>query len=140
MRRAWWRSLAWLRNSRECVFSPRLPAVRWATGPMKALPWLSDTLRRLNPRERRVVLGGALVSATALLIVLLGLPLAHHWAVREATYTASREKWQRLAALTASTDGLRRAVDVRKGADAAGEARLVTGETPALAASALQGL
>lgn len=107
---------------------------------MKALPWLSDTLRRLNPRERRVVLGGALVSATALLIVLLGLPLAHHWAVREATYTASREKWQRLAALTASTDGLRRAVDARKGADAAGEARLVTGATPALAASALQGL
>src|SRR6267143_3694222 len=118
MLRAWWRCSAGPRNSRRCAFCPRQPAPRWATGPMKALPWLSDTLRRLHPRERRVVLGGALVSATALLIVLLGLPLAHHWAVREATYTASREKWQRLAALTASTDGLRRAVDARKGADA----------------------
>src|SRR6267143_774183 len=66
MRRAWWRSSARLRNSRRCAFAPRQPARRWATGPMKTLPWLFDTLRRLNPRERRVVLGGALVSATAL--------------------------------------------------------------------------
>src|SRR5438309_2116498 len=107
---------------------------------MKALPWLSDTLRRLNPRERRVVLGGALVSATALVLVLLGLPLAHHWAVREAAYTVNREQWLRLAALAASTDRLRRAVDERKLAHATDEARLVTGATPALAASALQGL
>src|SRR6266576_4250257 len=139
-RRAWWRSLARLRNSRKCVFSPRRPVVRWARGPMKALPWLSDTLRRLNPRERRVVLGGALVSATALVIVLLGLPLAHRWAVRETAYTTSREQWLRLSGLAASTDRLRRAVDERKRGHAAGEARLVTGATPALAASALQEL
>src|SRR5438093_2909843 len=109
---------------------------------MKALPWRFDTLRRLNlnTRERRVVLGGALVSATALLIVLLGLPFAHHWAVREAAYTTSREQWLRLAALAANTDRLRRALDERKVAHAADEARLVTGATPALAASALQGL
>src|SRR5467141_646499 len=140
MRRAWWRSSARRRSSRKCAFSPRRPVVRWARGPMKALPWLSDTLRRLNPRERRVVLGGALVSATALLIVLVGLPLAHHWAAREAAYTASREQWLRLAALAANTDRLRRALDERKLAHAADEARLVTGATPALAASALQGL
>src|SRR3989454_3474649 len=109
MRRAWWRSLAPLRNSGRCAFSPRQPVVRRATGPMKALPWLSDTLRRLNPRERRVVLGGALVSATALVLVLLGLPFAHRWAVREAAYRASREQWLRFAALTANTDRLRRA-------------------------------
>jgi len=109
---------------------------------MKALPWRFDTLRRLNlnTRERRVVLGGALVSATALLIVLLGLPFAHHWAVREAAYTTSREQWLRLAALAANTDRLRRALDEQKSAYAADEARLVTGATPALAASALQGL
>ena len=107
---------------------------------MKALPWLSDTLRRLNPRERRVVLGGALVSATALVIVLLGLPLAHHWAVREAAYTASREQWLRLSALVASTDRLRRAVEEQKRTHRAAEARLVAGATPALAASALQEL
>src|SRR2546427_11143551 len=109
MRRAWWRSWARLRNSRRCAFSPRQPVVRWATGPMKALLWLSDTFRRLNPRERRVVLGGALVSATALVLVLLGLPFAHRWAVREAAYRASREQWLRFAALTANTDRLRRA-------------------------------
>ncbi|PYP72474.1 MAG: hypothetical protein DMD41_08860 [Gemmatimonadetes bacterium] len=107
---------------------------------MKALLWLSDTFRRLNPRERRVVLGGALVSATALVLVLLGLPFAHRWAVREAAYRASREQWLRFAALTANTDRLRRALDERKLAHATGEARLVTGATPALAASALQGL
>src|SRR5438093_6217285 len=108
---------------------------------MKALSWRFDTLRRLNlnTRERRVVLGGALVSATALLIVLLGLPFAHHWAVREAAYTTSREQWLRLAALAANTDRLRRALDEQQGAYAADEARLVTGATPALAASALQG-
>jgi len=107
---------------------------------MKALHWLSDTLRRLNPRERWVVLGGALVSATALLVVLVGLPLTHDWTVREVAYTASREQWLRLTALVANTDRLRRALDERKRAHAADDARLVTGATPALAASALQGL
>jgi type II secretory pathway component PulM len=107
---------------------------------MKALPWLSDTLRRLNPRERRVVLGGALVSATALMIVLLALPFAHHWVLREVAYAASREQWLRFAALAANTERLRRALGDGKVAHAADEARLVTGATPALAASSLQGL
>src|SRR2546422_9983922 len=114
MRRAWWRSWARLRNSRRCAFSPRHPVVRWATGPMKALLWLSDPFRRLNPRERRVVLGGALVSATALVLVLLGLPFTHRWAVREAAYRASREQWLRFAALTANTDRLRRGPPARE--------------------------
>src|SRR2546422_6742694 len=140
MRRAWWRSWARLRNSRRCAFSPRQPVVRWATGPMKALLWLSDTFRRLNPRERRVVLGGALVSATALVLVLLGLPFAHRWAVREAAYRASREQWLRFAALTANTDRLRRALDERKLAPATGEARPLTRATPPPPASAPQGL
>src|SRR5438874_154172 len=140
MRPAWWRSLARLQNSRRCASYPRQLVWRWETGPMKALHWLSDTLRRLNPRERWVVLGGALVSATALLVVLVGLPLTHDWTVREVAYTASREQWLRLTALVANTDRLRRALDERKRAHAADDARLVTGATPALAASALQGL
>src|SRR3989441_11503817 len=109
---------------------------------MKALPWRFDTLRRLNlnTRERRVVLGGALVSATALLIVLLGLPFAHHWAVREAAYTTSREQWLRLAALAANTDRLRRALDEQKSAYAADGGRPVTRAAPAPPASALPGL
>ena len=87
-----------------------------------------------------MVLGGALVSATTLLIVLVGLPLAHHWTVREAAYTASREQWLRLAMLVENTDRLREALEERKRAHAADQARLVTGATPALAASTLQGL
>src|SRR2546428_11075767 len=139
MRRAWWRSWARLRNSRRCAFSPRQPVVRWATGPMKALLWLSDTFRRLNPRERRVVLGGALVSATALVLVLLGLPFAHRWAVREAAYRASREQWLRFAALTANTDRLRRAPAPRKLAPAPREAPPLAPATPPPPAPAAPG-
>lgn len=107
---------------------------------MRALPSLSDTLRRLNPRERRVVLGGALVSVAALVVVWLVLPLAHRWGAREAAYSASREQWVRLQTLAASTDRLQRALDEQKVAHAADDARLVSGATPALAASVLQGM
>jgi len=104
------------------------------------LPSLSDTLRRLKPRERRVILGGAIVSAVALVFVLGVLPLGRRWAVREAAYAASRGQWVRLATLAANTDRLRRALDEQKLAVAADQARLVSGATPALAASTLQGL
>jgi type II secretory pathway component PulM len=107
---------------------------------MKALPSPSDTFRRLKPRERLVVLGGAIVSATALAIAGIGAPFAHHWAARESAYGASYEQWARLATLTASTDRLQHALDAQKRAFAADEDRLVTGSTPALAASTLQGL
>ncbi len=107
---------------------------------MRAFPSLSDSFRRLSPRERRVVLAGAIVSATALVVVLLVLPLAHRWAAREAAYAVSREQWVRLATLAASTDRLQRALNEQTLAFAADEARLVTGTTPALAASTLQGL
>lgn len=107
---------------------------------MKALPWLSDTLRRLNSRERRVVLAGAIVSATALVVVLVMLPFAQRWTTRETAYAASREQWTRLEALAANTERLRRALEEQRLALAADEARLVTGATPALAASALQGV
>jgi len=101
---------------------------------------LSDTLRRLKPRERRVILGGASVSAAALVIVLGVLPFGRRWAAREDAYAASREQWVRLATLAASTDGLRRTLAEQQRAFAADEARLVSGATPALAASSLQGL
>ncbi len=95
---------------------------------MRALPSPSDTLRRLNPRERRVVLGGAIVSATALVVVLVALPFAHRWGAREAAYGASREQWVRLATLAASTDRLRRALDEQKLAHAADEGVDVAGQ------------
>src|SRR2546426_8570758 len=128
------------RGSRRSTFSRRRTAPRSVTGRMRALPWLSDTLQRLSPRERRVVLGGAIVSVIGVAVVLLVLPFAQRWQAREAAYAASREQWVRLETLAASTDRLQRALDERKLARAADEARLVTGATPALAASVLQGL
>jgi len=87
-----------------------------------------------------VVLGGAIVSATALGVTLLVLPFARRWTAREAAYAPRREQWVRLTTLAASTDRLRRALDDAKRASAADQDRLVTGATPALAASTLQGL
>ncbi|HEX4628196.1 MAG TPA: type II secretion system protein GspM [Gemmatimonadales bacterium] len=107
---------------------------------MRTLRSLSDTLGRLKPRERRVVLGGAFISATVLLVVFVGLPLAHRWAQREATYDASREQWQRLTTLAANGDRLQRALQHETVRLTRADGRLLTGATPALAASALQGL
>src|SRR5256712_3193294 len=139
-RRASWRSSAACRSSGTSTSYPRRIASRWATGPMRPLRSLSDTLRRLKPRERRVIAGGAIVSAAALVIVLGVVPFAHQWAAREATYAASREQWMRLATLATSRDRLQHALDEQQRAFAADEARLVSGATPALAASMLQGL
>jgi type II secretory pathway component PulM len=107
---------------------------------MKAFPSLSDTFRRLKPRERRVVAGGAIVSAAALVMVSVVVPFAHGWSAREAAYAASHAQWSRLAALTANSGRLQHAVDALDRASASDTMRLVTGDTPALAASTLQGL
>jgi hypothetical protein len=107
---------------------------------MKASPWLSDSFRRLNPRERRVVLAGATVMAAALVVVQVVLPIAHHWELRDARHAAAREQWIRLTALTASIGRLQRARDDQQSSFNADRQRLVGGATPALAASMLQGL
>src|SRR5256886_356358 len=128
-------SAAGCRNPETYISCPRPIVSRRATRPMRALRSLSDTLRRLKPRERRVILGGASVSAAALVIVLGVLPFGRRWAAREDAYAASREQWVRLETLAASTDGLRRTLAEQQRAFAADEARLVSGATPALAAS-----
>ena len=105
---------------------------------MKTSPWLSATLQRLNPRERRVVAAGAAVSAAALFIVLLVLPFAHQWVTREAAIAASREQWTRLQSLVSGESRLRRAVDTVRLAQQSVRGRLLAGTTPAVAASNLQ--
>ncbi len=105
---------------------------------MKTSPWLSATLQRLNPRERRVVAAGAAVSAAALFIVLLVLPFAHQWVTREAAIAASREQWTRLQSLVSGESRLRRALDTVRLAQQSVRGRLLAGTTPAVAASNLQ--
>jgi hypothetical protein len=75
-----------------------------------------------------------------LLVAGLGVPLAHRWAAREADYGARRDQWTRLVGLLANADRLRDVVTTRQLAFAADADRLVSGATPALAASTLQGL
>ena len=105
---------------------------------MKTSPWLSATLQRLNPRERRVVAAGAAVSAAALFIVLLVLPFAHRWVTREAAIAASREQWTRLQSLVSGESRLRRVLDTVRLAQQSVRGRLLAGTTPAVAASNLQ--
>ena len=85
-----------------------------------------------------MVIGGAIVSAVALVIAGVVLPFADHWAERQTSYAASRDQWVRLSTLVASADELKRALDAQRVAFAADEDRLVDGATPALAASTLQ--
>jgi general secretion pathway protein M len=107
---------------------------------MKASPSPSDILRRLEPRERRVVVGGAIVSAVLLVTVWLVVPFAQHWSARDAALTAARDRWTRLATLVGSTDRLKQTLDGTRRTTAADNEQLLAGATPALAASTLQSL
>ena len=86
------------------------------------------------------MIGGAIIGATAVLVVVVGLPAAHRWGAREADYAARREQWTRLSSLVANADRLHDALAARQLAFAADGERLVSGATPALAASTLQSL
>jgi hypothetical protein len=86
------------------------------------------------------VAGGAAISASALVCVYVLLPLVHHWSGREAVYRASRERWARLAALNANTDRLRSALTAERTALTGTDDEILTGTSPALAASNLQEL
>lgn len=107
---------------------------------MKVSPSPFDTLRRLEPRERRVVAAGAVVSVMLLATAWVVLPFAQHWSSREARLGAARERWERVATLVANTDRLRHTLDAARQVSAADKGRVVAGATPALAASALQEL
>jgi len=78
------------------------------------------------------------VSAAAVLVVLVALPFGRRWSDREAAFAATGGQWTRLQALVANEDRLRRAVDEQRLAQRASGTRLVTGTSPALAASNLQ--
>jgi general secretion pathway protein M len=107
---------------------------------MKASPSPFDSFQRLEPRERRVIAVGAIVSAVLLATIWVIVPFAQHWASREGRLSAARERWTRLTTLVASTGHLRQTLDVARHASAGDSDRLAAGTTPALAASTLQEL
>ena len=107
---------------------------------MKPSRWLFDSLRRISARERRFVFAGAGVVMVALVLTVVVLPFARRWTLRETVYAETRAQWSRLAGLADGVAPLRSARDVQRLAQGAETARLVTGATPALAASELQGL
>lgn len=84
------------------------------------------------------MLGGAAVSAAALALVLVVLPLVDRWTDREAAIGARREQLARLESLLQGEETIRRSLELQQRAQEPLHARLVTGATPAIAASALQ--
>ncbi len=105
---------------------------------MRPFPWLSATYRRLNPRERVVVLAGAVLSCAAVLLVLVVLPVARRWADREAEIRLRAEQLARLDGLIAGREPIERQLAAMQGARAEAAQRLLEGETMAVAASGLQ--
>jgi type II secretory pathway component PulM len=107
---------------------------------MRIFLWLSDWFARLEPRERRVVAGGAIACAVLLLAVYAIVPFAKRWADREAAIAAKAEQLARLESLVNSEEALSRVVaDLEQGRSRRSR-RLLVGTTPALAASTLQTL
>lgn len=101
---------------------------------------LSAWFRRLSRRERRVVLAGLLVSTLALLTVWVVLPFVRRWQDREATIGAKQTQLAQLQALVEGETATRRSLSTRLRDRTRLRERLLTGATPALAASNLQAL
>src|SRR5690349_12835940 len=101
---------------------------------------LSTWYQRLSVRERRMVAAGALVSVLALLAVWVVLPFARRWQDREATIAAEQVRLGQLRGLVQSQGGVQRRLDSLQQARRQLRRRLLTGSTPALAASNLQTL
>jgi hypothetical protein len=105
---------------------------------MNPSPSRFGSLRRLSPREQRIVIGGGAVAGLILLAAFGVLPYYQRWSERSATIAAAGEQRDRLRTLVASESAFRQALVGRQAARGTWGARLVSGSTPALAASELQ--
>jgi type II secretory pathway component PulM len=99
-----------------------------------------DVLQRLAPRERRVVVAGTTLSLLLLVVMWVVLPFVTRWSASESRLAATRTRYLRTATLVAGTDRLRASLAAARMASAGDGDQLLVGATPALAASALQGL
>ncbi|MBI4521871.1 MAG: hypothetical protein HY701_13620 [Gemmatimonadetes bacterium] len=94
----------------------------------------------ISARERRTIALGLAVSLFALGITYGVLPFARHWRAREEMIASEMERLARLRGLVANEARLRDVVAARTAGLEAGPQRLLSGRTPALAASTLQSL
>jgi hypothetical protein len=84
------------------------------------------------------VVGGAAIALATLTLTFVVLPYARRWSAQTEAIEAARDQRDRLRGLLAGEHAIRRALDERRAARARYAHRLVTGGTPALAASELQ--
>ena len=87
-----------------------------------------------------MVAAGALVSTLALSALWVVLPLVDRWQDREVAIEAKEGQLARLRALVEAESTTRKSLSARLGARPAVRERLLTGATPALAASELLSL
>jgi hypothetical protein len=87
-----------------------------------------------------VIAAGAAVSTLALLVVWLVLPLVRRWEDREATIAAKQTQLAQLRSLVEDESVIRQSLTARERSRRELRDRLLTGATPALAASSLQAL
>jgi hypothetical protein len=86
------------------------------------------------------VIAGAVVVALALVLMVAVAPYASRWSRQSAAIDAARGQRDRLRSLLASQLVIRRTLEARRMARAGYVGRLVSGGTPALAASEFQSL
>lgn len=107
---------------------------------MKPSQSLSASYRRLSGRERRVIGAGATLSLLGLLTIWVALPFVGRWGDREHAITARQAQLGQLRALLENEPATRTSLETRQRERVVLSARLLTGATPALAASNLQAL
>jgi hypothetical protein len=97
-------------------------------------------VQRVSARERRAIGFGLAVILGALTIAVVAMPFARRWRAREAMIATETERLARLRGLLAHEARLEEVVRGREASLQTGQQRLLSGRTPALAASALQSL
>jgi hypothetical protein len=94
----------------------------------------------VSARERRVVVWGAGIVLSALLVVRGVVPYAQRWTLRETQLSAARDRAGQLAGLEQATPQLQQAATIAERELSGAPRRVLHARSTALAASALQAL
>lgn len=104
----------------------------------KPFPSWFAGLTRLSRRERLVIAGGAVVSAVALFVAFVIMPVARRWADREAAIGTQADRLARLESVITSREQIASVVEQMRRDRSQAARLLLPGETAAIAASNLQ--